>query len=126
MTYRKRRRMHRCSCTLCQEHPYGSIAQHHKAINRVLASLDEKNRRRFVGLLAIELGPRSLSLLSAITGLSRHTIRRGKQEIERPTTKKRTKRIRQPGGGRLPLEKNSPACYRPWLNCWPMTPPAIR
>lgn len=102
--------MHRCSCRLCQEHPYGSVAQHHKAINRVLASLDEKNRRRFAGLLAIELGPRSQSLLAAITGLSRHTIRRGKRELERPTTQKRTRRIRQPGGGRLPLEKNSPAC----------------
>jgi len=61
-------------------------------------------------LLAIELGPHSQSLLAAITGLSRHTIRRGKQEIERPTANKGTTRIRQPGGGRLALEKNSPAC----------------
>ena len=109
MTYGKRRRMHGCRCAMCQQHPYGSVAQQHKAINRVLVSLDEKNRRRFVGLLAIELGPRSQSLLCMITGLSRNTIRRGQREIERPTTQKRTKRIRQAGGGRLPLEKNNPA-----------------
>ena len=110
MTYCKRRHMHGCGCALCKQHPYGAVAQQHKAINRVLVSLDEKNRRRFVGLLAVELGPRSLSLLSAITGLSRHTIRRGKRELEHPTTKKGTTRIRQPGGGRPPLEKNSLAC----------------
>jgi len=80
-------------------------------MNRVLASLDEKNRRRFAGLLALQGGRRSISLLSRITGLSRHTIRRGKREIEHPSAQE-THRIRRSGGGRRPVEKNNPVFSR--------------
>lgn len=104
----KRRRMHHCGCATCCRHPYGSVAQQHTAINRVVATLDEKNRRRFAGLLAIQWGRRSIALLSRITGLSRTTIRRGKREIEHPVPESQG-RIREPGGGRLRVEKNSPA-----------------
>ena len=104
-------RMHRCGCAACQEHPYRLVAQHHQAINRVLASLDEKNRRRFVGLLALQWGSPSISRLARITGLSRTTIHRGKREIEHPASKG-PHRLRDPGGGRLPVEKNSPASSR--------------
>lgn len=103
----RRRRIHRCDCVTCQRHPYGVIAQQHKAINRVLATLDEKNRRRFVGLLAIQWGRRSIAPLSCITGLSRTTIHRGKREIEHPLPPSRG-RVREPGGGRLRVEKNNP------------------
>lgn len=87
------------------------MAQQHKAINRVLAPLDEKNRRRCAGLLAIQWGSRRLSLLSRITGLSRTTIHRGKREIEHPDSKGRG-RIREPGAGRVPVEKNNPVFLR--------------
>ena len=50
--------VHQCVCETCQQHPYSAMAKEHQAINRVLAGLDEKNRRRFVGLLALQLGPR--------------------------------------------------------------------
>lgn len=112
MAKSKCRRMHRCGCSTCRLHPYGAVAQQHTAMNRVLASLDEKKRRRFAGLLALQEGRRSISLLSRITGLSRHTIRRGKREIEHPSAQQ-THRIRRPGGGRLPVEKNNPVfCQR--------------
>ena len=111
MSTSERRRIHRCACATCQQHPYGLLAQQHKAINRVLASLDEKNRRRFVGLLAIQWGLRSIALLSRITGLSRTTIHRGKREIEHPDSKERG-RVRTPGAGRLPVEKNNPPLAR--------------
>ena len=101
-----RRRMHRCGCADCQLHPYSHMTEQHRAINRVLASLDELNRRRFVGLLAIQWGRRSITPLALITGLSRNTIRRGKREIEHPT-RPRQNRIRQPGAGRPSVEKNS-------------------
>ena len=123
---RTARRLHHCECAQCQQHPYSAVAEEHQAINRVLVSLDEKNRRRFAGLLAMEFGSRSISLVSAITGLSRITIRRGRREIERPTTRARTTRIRVRGGGRPMVEKNSPASYRLWKRCWRMTPLAIR
>jgi hypothetical protein len=107
MSKSKRRRIHHCGCATCQHHPYGTDAQQHRAINRVQAPLDEKTRRRFAGLLAIQWGRRSISRLSRITGLSRTTIHRGKYEIEHPSAK-RGGRIRTPGGGRLPLEKKDP------------------
>lgn len=74
-----------------------------------MATLDEKSRRRFAGLLAIQAGPqaRIISHLSQITGLSRNTIYRGQREIERPTSKRRSRRVRAPGGGRPLTEKNA-------------------
>jgi hypothetical protein len=106
MSSSRKRLIHRCGCEACRDHPYGSVAQQHRAINRVLATLDENNRRRFVGLLAIQQGDRSIAPLACITGLSRNTIYRGKREIEHPSPKRRG-RIREPGAGRPLTEKNS-------------------
>lgn len=108
MSESKHRHIHHCGCILCQQHPYSQIAQQHKAINRVLETLNEKNRRHFVGLLAIQWGSRNISLLACITGLSRTTIHRGKHEVEHPGSKSKP-RIRAAGAGRLPIEKNNPA-----------------
>ncbi len=108
------RRIHRCECLICRQHPYGSVAQQHRAINRVLATLDEKNRRRFAGLLAIQ-GNGSVVALSRITGLSRMTIHRGKREIEHPSPKRRG-RIREPGAGRPLTEKNTQVFWTPSMN----------
>jgi hypothetical protein len=99
---------HTCTCTICQRHPYSHVAQQHRAINRVLASLNERNRRRFVGLLAIQWGRGHIARLSQITGLSRNTIYRGRQEVEHPRQGIRSG-VRRPGGGRPKVEKNSPA-----------------
>lgn len=93
-----------CECTACQKHPCGKTAKDHKAINQVLTGLDEKNKRRFVGLLASQKW--NISLLAEITGLSRNTIYRGQSEIEHPN-QNLTARVRCPGGGRLAVEKNS-------------------
>ena len=83
----------------------------HKAINRVLANLDEKNRRRFAGLLALQLGPRHVRLVSQVTGLSRMTIYRGQREIEH-SDPHRGGRVRVAGAGRITVEKNNPAFLR--------------
>jgi hypothetical protein len=74
-----------------------------------VASLNEKNRRRFVGLLAIQWGRGSLVRLSQITGLSRTTIYRGRQELEHPRQGLSTG-VRRLGAGRPRLEKNSQTC----------------
>ena len=73
----------------------------------MLAHLDEKNRRRFAGLLALQWGRRHIRLVSQITGLSRTTIYRGQRELEHsdPTARER---VRAPGAGRLAVEKNNP------------------
>lgn len=102
---RRRHTVHICTCETCQQHPYSAVAEQHRAINRVLVTLDERNRRRFVGLLAQQGGRGSLRPLIEITGLSRNTIVRGREELEHPKRAAPLGRIRRPGGGRLRVEK---------------------
>jgi hypothetical protein len=98
--------VHRCICQTCQQHPYSVVAKEHQAINRVVASLDEKNRRRFVGLLALQWGRSGIARLIEVTGISRNTICRGLAEVQR-ADRATAGRVRKVGGGRLAVEKNS-------------------
>jgi hypothetical protein len=102
---KSKKTLHNCSCEICKLHPYSRIAKEHKAINRVLVGLDERNKRRFVGVLANQ--QRNILQLSQITGLSRNTIYRGKSEVEYPRQNPASG-IRQSGAGRVAVEKNSP------------------
>jgi len=97
---------HQCICETCQRHPYSTIAKEHRAVNRLLAGLDEKNRRRFIGLLALQWGRGSVQLLHEITGISRVTIRRGRTEVQ-SLDRKTANRVRLAGGGRHAVEKKS-------------------
>ena len=106
MTSKTKKTLHNCRCESCVQHPYSRIAKEHKAINRVLLGLDERNKRRFVGVLANQQG--NILQLSQITGLSRNTIYRGQIEVEHPRQNPGSG-IRQPGAGRLSVEKNSRA-----------------
>jgi hypothetical protein len=72
----------------------------------VVAGLDEKNRRRFVGLLALQWGRGGIARLIEITGISRNTICRGLAEV-RHADRASTGRVRQTGAGRPAVEKNS-------------------
>ena len=100
----RRRRVHPCGCQQCQQHPYSQVADEHRAINRVLVTLNEKNRRRFAGVLALQQGRGGVEAVMRITGLSRNTIVRGRDELQRND---RQAGIRQAGAGRLLAEKNS-------------------
>jgi hypothetical protein len=102
-----RRPIHQCCCPVCQAHPKGIVAADHQAVNRVLAMLDERQRRLFAGLLAMRRGHGGILSLAEITGLSRTTIRRGIAELGHGV-RRTARRIRLPGGGRKPVEKNSP------------------
>jgi hypothetical protein len=106
MSRKTRRTIHTCTCTTCQRHPHSRVAQQHQAINRMLASLNEKDRRRLAGLLAMQWGRGSILRLSRITGLSRNTIYRGRQEVEHPR-RGISSGVRRSGSGRPPVEKNS-------------------
>jgi hypothetical protein len=86
------------------------VAQEHQAINRVLATLDEKSRRRLAGLLALQWGRGSITLLNQVTGLSRPTIRRGREEVSRAEAPGLQGRVRLAGAGRPAVEKNIPEC----------------
>ena len=85
------------------------MAKQHGAINRVLETLDERNRRRFAGLLAIQRGRGGITDLQAITGMSRMTIRRGRAELQR-NDRGPAGLIRHAGGGRRSVEKKDPHC----------------
>ena len=102
-----RRRVHVCTCEPCQQHPYSRVADEHRAINRVLATLNEKNRRRFVGLLALQQGRGGVEAVIRTTGLSRNTICRGRDELQRNDHQPG---VRQNGAGRPRAEKNMPGC----------------
>ena len=104
---KQRRGVHTCTCGTCQQHPYSLVAEHHRAINRVLVTLDERNRRRFVGVLALQWGRGGVAHLIEVTGLSRNTIRRGCEEIQHPTRAAPVGRRRRPGGGRPRTEKST-------------------
>jgi hypothetical protein len=102
-----RRAVPRCRCLDCQRSPRGEVAQAHQAIHRVLASLNERGRRLFAGLLAQQRGHGGVVAVATITGMSRTTIRRGLTEIRRADPLP-AGRVRRPGGGRKRLEKKSP------------------
>jgi hypothetical protein len=99
--------VHRCTCASCLSHPHSTVAKQHRAINRVLCGLDERNRRRFVGLLAVQWGRGGIQRLIEITGLSRNTIDRGRSEIQHPRRAVAVGRVRRAGGGRKRVEKNT-------------------
>ena len=98
--------LHKCVCQACQQHPYGAVAKEHQAINRLIAGLDEKNRRRVVGLLALQWGRGGIARLIEITGISRNTICRGRAEVQRED-RATAGRARRTGAGRPAIEKNS-------------------
>ncbi len=107
MQNKTKRKNHTCTCENCQLHPYGKTAKQHQAINRVLLELNERNKRRFIGVLANERGRGGTSQLAEITGLSRSTIARGRNEIEY-SNKNLSSGIRRSGAGRPLVEKNNP------------------
>jgi len=104
---KRKRTIHQCACSVCAQHPYSGLAQEHRALNRVLVTLDEKERRRIVGLLAMKPGPGDLQRLVAITGLSRNTIVKGRREVSRLEAAGLRGRTRRVGGGRSAVEKNT-------------------
>lgn len=110
MRNEKKRDIHQCTCDACRQHPRSSVVtQEHRALNRVLAGLDEKNRRRFDGILALQWGRGSVIRLHEISGLSRTTIRRGRDEIQHVGPRSEQGRLRKAGGGRKAVEKTAAA-----------------
>lgn len=109
MKVRTKRVDHQCTCLSCQAHSHSAAAKEHRAINRVLMALNEKSRRRFAGLLALQWGHGGVERLNQITGLSHPTIRRGRAEVQRVERRTERGRVRRAGAGQPAVEKNIPA-----------------
>jgi hypothetical protein len=102
-------RIHQCQCSNCQRSDNHPDKQLHHQMNLLLSRLDEQQRRWYVALEARERGHGGMRLLSQITGMSLDTIRRGRNELDAELANRPVERVRLPGGGRPPVEKNSPA-----------------
>ena len=110
MRSEKKQSVHQCTCDICRAQPRSVAADEHRAINRVLGTLDEKNRRRFAGLLALQWGRGGIARAHEVTGLSRPTIHRGRSEVQRAEPAAERGRVRTAGAGRRAVEKNIRGC----------------
>lgn len=105
--------VYQCQCPNCtqpEDHPDKIL---HYQMNLLLSRLDEQQRRWYVALEARKLGYGGINQMAQITGLSVPTVRRGQRELDRELAGRPIKGVRQPGGGRKRVEKNSPAWKRP-------------
>jgi len=109
MADKERKRVHRCRCWVCRSRSDTDVIAYHRAINRVMAELDERSRRLFAGIIARQRGHGGVQQVAEITGLSRTTIRRGLRESERAQVTL-SGRVRRRGGGRKRVEKKRLVC----------------
>jgi hypothetical protein len=100
----QKRAVHQCQCTECQRSEASLTRTLHQQMNFFLSTLDEHQRRLYVGLESQKLGHGGDRHLAVITGLDVDTIAKGRHELEQAEP---TDRIRAPGGGRIPVEKKT-------------------
>ena len=96
--------IHRCPCRACRSHQDSPTKQLHAHINFLVSTLDEHQRRLYVGLESQRLGHGGDRTLAEITGLSVDTIAAGRREL---TGAEPSQRIRALGGGRPRAEKKT-------------------
>lgn len=104
MTAEQSHRRFLCQCAHCRERPDKTTAQLHSHIIEMAALLNEKHRRQFAALMALQFGHGGVKQVAEITGLSRNTIARGKGEL---TGADFNSRVRAAGAGRKLTEKKS-------------------
>jgi hypothetical protein len=100
----EKRPVHQCECSECRRSEANPTKELHQQINFFLSTLDEHQRRLYVGLESKRLGHGGDQQLAVITGMSVDTISKGRHELERAEP---SNRIRAPGGGRWPVEKKT-------------------
>lgn len=100
----EKRPIHHCKCVACRSRKDSPTKELHAHINFLVSTLDEHQRRLYVGLESQRLGHGGDRTLAQIPGLSVDTIAAGRRELQ---TAPRTQRIRAPGGGRPQVEKKT-------------------
>jgi len=81
------------------------VCEQHRRINVVLSTLNEAQRRWYVGSMSQAKDGPSDRELSRITGLDAKTIRLGRREVANETVAQMGSRQRRSGGGRKRAEK---------------------
>jgi hypothetical protein len=100
----QKRTVHQCQCAECRRSEASLTRTLHQQMNFFLSTLDEHQRRLYVGLESKKLGHGGDEQLALITGMNVETIAKGRHELEQAEP---TDRIRAPGGGRIPVEKKT-------------------
>jgi hypothetical protein len=65
MQKKNEQKVHHGACAVCRLHPHSREAKRHQAINRVLSKLNERNKRRFAGVLTNEEGRGGITHLTS-------------------------------------------------------------
>lgn len=107
MTAEQIQRLFLCQCTQCWERPDRATSELHSHIIEMAVVLNEKHRRQFAALMALQFGHGGIKQVAEITGLSRNTIARGKGDL---TAADFNSRVRVQGAGRKLIEKKSRGC----------------
>ena len=94
-----------CQCAGCTVGIDHRDREYHRQMNLLLSRLDEQQRRWYLAVESQRLGHGADRLLFEFTGVDEKTIRRGREELAASLVEQPTDRIRQPGGGRPPVEK---------------------
>jgi len=82
----------------------------HSIMIKLLDTLDEAQKRWFVGREAMLLGHGGVKRMCEVSGLSKPTVIKGVKELrDQQALRPAGGRIRQVGGGRKPLEQQDPA-----------------
>ena len=100
----EKRPIHHCECSECQHTGSNPTKVLHQQMDFFLSTLDEHQRRLYVGLESQKLGHGGDRRLTVITGLSVDTIALGRHDLEQAEP---TECIRTSGGGRWPVEKKT-------------------
>ena len=99
------RAVHECQCAVCQVGTDKDINEEHRRINVMVSTLNEAQRRWYVGSMSQAKDGYRDRELSRITGLDVKTIRRGRREIASERAIQMGNRVRRAGGGRQRAEK---------------------
>ena len=99
--------VHMCQCPHCQQEASHPDQLLHQQINLLLSRLDEQQRRWYAAVESNRVGQGGDQLVSQITGLDVHTIRRGRQELTSSLGERPIDGVRLPGAGRPQVEKRS-------------------
>ena len=98
------RPIYRCKCSACRSQKDSPTKQFHAHINFLVSTLDEHQRRLYVGLESQRVGHGGDRTLAHVTGLSVDTVAAGRREL---LAAQPTQRIRVPGAGRPCVEKKT-------------------
>ena len=83
-----------------------------RALTKLLSTLDEAQKRWFVGREAMLLGHGGVKRLCELSGLSKPTVLRGIRELKAKHALREPGRVRHAGGGRKPLQQQDPEAFQ--------------